>query len=513
RRWSAPPAQLSGGEQTRAALARLLIADDELLLLDEPTNHLDVAAIEWLETVLGRRTGALVVASHDRAFLDATVERVWELRERRLTAFRGNYARYVAQRQQRDERSAREAEAHTRRIERERELVQRYRSQRKHTKMHEHERRLEALEQAPPEGPRREQRLALDPSAAGRRSRAVHRTAQVALSVDGLACGYGGRPIVRTDRLEAAGGERVGIVGPNGAGKTTLLRTLAGEIAPLGGRIELGHAVTPAYLAQVRRTPPRGTTVLETLALATGLDAGPARSHLARFLFRGDEVAKPVAELSGGERSRLDLAILGAAGANLLLLDEPTNHLDIPARESLEAFLREVAATVLLVSHDRRLLETVCNRLWVVAADDGQPGRVAPFDGSYRDWRAAVGAGWTLDVELARRAGARPTTAAVSPGRADHPPRRRPASGGGGRPAGRRPALSKDAYRRRRELVEADLTRLGLRKSQLELALADPQVQANYVELRRISSELADVDSALAQVEDAWLVLAEQAPR
>jgi ATP-binding cassette, subfamily F, member 3 len=548
--WPRPPTQLSGGEQTRAALARLLVADPDLLLLDEPTNHLDVAAIEWLETTLAGRRGALLVASHDRAFLDAVVVRVWELRDRRLEAFRGNYSHYLLQREERDARVRSEADTQQAQIGREKELIQRYRSHRKHVKMHEHERRLEALERQRIATPRAQQRLALP-------TEALHgggpmRSAESVVLLEDLVCGFpgdGGAPsvsIVRVPRLEATRGARVGIVGPNGAGKTTLLRTIAGELAPLEGYLSLGKQVQPGYLAQVRRAPFRGATVLDTLMAVTRADYTAARSYLARFLFRGDEAYKPVSELSGGERSRLELALLGVTAANLLLLDEPTNHLDIPAREALEAFLREAPVTLLIVSHDRRLLEIVCSQLWVVEAGmGGEPGLVAPFDGGYREWRAAVADGWTVaaEVELqsrrlvgraVSRSSASPQAGAQSSGVGSQSSRvgsqspsvgsRSPsvgtqsrkvtgASAGDGKRSGRQPRLSKDAYRRRKQTIEEDLTRLGLRKSQLELALADPNVQSNFVELRRVSSELADVDQALAQAEDAWLVLEEQAPR
>jgi ATP-binding cassette, subfamily F, member 3 len=171
--WERSPRELSGGEQTRAALARLLVADPDLLLLDEPTNHLDVAAIEWLETILAARSRALLVASHDRAFLDAVVGRIWELRERRLAAFRGNYSHYLLQREERDARQRREAETQQSQVERERQLVQTYRSQRKHGKMHEHERRLEALQRERIERPRAGRQLALPGTAHGRRAASV----------------------------------------------------------------------------------------------------------------------------------------------------------------------------------------------------------------------------------------------------------------------------------------------------------------------------------------------------
>ncbi|HUG47870.1 MAG TPA: ABC-F family ATP-binding cassette domain-containing protein [Candidatus Limnocylindria bacterium] len=515
--WERPPTQLSGGQQTRAALARLLVADPELLLLDEPTNHLDVASIEWLEATLAARSGALLVASHDRAFLDAVVQRVWELRERSLEAFRGNYSHYLLQREERDARLRSEADTQQGRIERERELVQRYRSQRKFTKMHEHERRLEALERERIVTPRRQGQLAIPADSLD--GGGPRRSFEMVVAMEGVVCGFPGVPVVRVPRLEATRGDRIGIVGPNGAGKTTLLRTVAGELAPLEGFLDLGKNVHTGYLAQVRRQAPLGATVLDALLAVSRAELTQARSYLARFLFRGEDVNKPVSELSGGERSRLELALLGVRAANLLLLDEPTNHLDIPAREALEAFLREAAVTLLIVSHDRRLLETACSRLWVVEeGEGGKPGLVAPFEGGYRDWRAAVSDGWTVAAELERRS--RRLSGGPSPkavGDAGPSPKSQAdaaAKPGPRRSTGNRPArLSKDAYRRRLQVVEDDLTRLGLRKSQLELALGDPKVQANFVELRRLTSELADVDQALAQAEDAWLVLEEQAPR
>ena len=516
--WQRPPTELSGGEQTRAALARLLVADPDLLLLDEPTNHLDVSAIEWLEQTLVARRGALLVAAHDRAFLDAVVTRVWELRDRRLTPFRGNYAAYHRQREERDARQQLDAESIRQQIEREDELIQRYRSHRKFGKMHEHERRREALAEQRVEGPSRRQTLVLGGNAL--LGGGPQRSGDMVVALEELVAGFPGRPVVSVPRLVATRGERVGIVGPNGAGKTTLLRTIASELAPLEGYLRLGAAVQPGYLAQIRRAALPGSTVLDALLAAVNVDYGPARSYLARFLFRGEDVFKPLSELSGGERSRLELALLGISPANLLLLDEPTNHLDIPAREALEAFLRETPTTLLLVSHDRRLLESVCTSLWVVApAEEGRvgpgapPASAAPFDGGYRAWRTAVADGWTVSAELevqSRRLhgspiGRQPEASPAGEGKSKSGPRpRRP---------GVVPRLSKDAYRRRRQAVEDDLTRLGVRKNHLELALADPQVQANYVELRRVSSELADVEAALSRAEDAWLLLAEQAPR
>jgi ATP-binding cassette subfamily F protein 3 len=244
---------------------------------------------------------------------------------------------------------------------------------------------------------------------------------------------------------------------------------------------------------------------------------------LARFLFRGDDPLKEVAALSGGERSRLELALLFLLPANLLLLDEPTNHLDIPAREALEAFMGGTDATLVIVSHDRRLLETVCDSLWVV--DDGL---AVPFEGGYRAWRAAVAEGWTI------KAAAEMEANRLHGGRLQETNGRRPAGAVGGsarkgavrkgEPAvastemaapTRRPAvkkLSKEAYRRRKAAVDEELAHLVDRRRLLESALQDPSVHGNFVELRRVSGELAIVNEALAAAEEAWLELEESAP-
>ncbi len=537
--WSKPPTALSGGEQTRASLARLVIADPDLLLLDEPTNHLDLDALEWLEEHLRRRSGSLLVASHDRAFLDATVTRVWELRDRRLTAFRGDYSAYHRQRVERDARTVKDVETQAESIAREKELVQRYRSHRKFSKMHEHEARLERLESERRDAPKQGRKLAIPTD--GLVGAGPSRSGEIVVRVQDLAVGYlpgrgaldldgsvAAEPklVARAPFLAAQRGERIGIVGPNGAGKTTLLRTIAGDLPPLDGAISFGNAVQIGYLAQLRSAAIAGTTVLDALTEAVPVTAGEARAYLARFLFRGDDAFKEVRMLSGGERSRLELALLGIQPSNLLLLDEPTNHLDIPAREAIEAFMTGSPATLLVVSHDRRLLETVCDKLWVVG-----DGSAVAFDGGYRAWRAAVAGGWTvataLEAEAARLRGGRRTVGHTLPdpygaapnGTRARPPARPSAAAGGTAPppaskkgGGKKEKLSKEAYRRGKAAAEGELTRLGLRKNHLELAMGDPAVQANFVEMRRVTSELADIDVALAAAEDAWLDLEERAP-
>jgi ATP-binding cassette subfamily F protein 3 len=519
-----PPASLSGGEQTRATLARLVIAAPDLLLLDEPTNHLDLGALEWLEDHLRRRHGSLLVASHDRAFLDATVNRIWELRDRKLTVFRGDYSSYHRQREERDAFAAKSADTHEQQIARERELVQTYRSHRKMAKMHEHEARLERLLAEKQEVPKTSRVLRLPGQ--GLVGGGPVRSGEIVVRIEGLALGYLPHKLVaRAPFLAARRGDRIGIVGPNGAGKTTLLRTIAGELPPLDGAVSFGHGVQLGYLAQLRAAGIPGATVLDALLESVPVTPGEARGYLARFLFRGDDAFKEVRLLSGGERSRLELALLGVMPSNVYLLDEPTNHLDVVAREAIETFLLETPATMLVVSHDRRFLDTVCERLWVV--DDGA---VAPFDGGYRAWRAAVADGWTVAAALeteakrlrsatqprraSRDASGSPASAAVAASPGDAPHAGSDGSNGTGPPARapRGTRLSKDAYRRQREAMDAELTRLNLRRNHLDLELSNPKVQANFIELRRVSSELADVERALASAEDAWLALEERAP-
>ena len=267
-------------------------------------------------------------------------------------------------------------------------------------KMHEHEARLERLLAEKQEAPKTSRKLRLPGH--GLVGGGPVRSGEIVVRAEGLAVGYlpvAGSSCARAPFLAARRGDRIGIVGPNGAGKTTLLRTIAGELPPLDGAISFGHGVQLGYLAQLRAAGIPGATVLDALLESVPVTPGEARGYLARFLFRGDDVLKEVRLLSGGERSRLELALLGVMPSNVYLLDEPTNHLDVVAREAIEAFLLETPATMLVVSHDRRFLDTVCERLWVV--DDGA---VAPFDGGYKAWRAAVSAGWTVASALEQEA-------------------------------------------------------------------------------------------------------------
>jgi ATP-binding cassette subfamily F protein 3 len=358
--WDQPVNALSGGEKSRVALARALLSRPDVLLLDEPTNHLDITALTWLEGFLLRWSGALLIVSHDRVFLDAVATEIWELRGGVLTRYRGNYSAYAAQRAARDAYEREQYERQQTFIARERALIDRYRAGQRAKWAQGREKRLERLETLAAPLPEQTARIRL---------RQAGRTSAIVLTLERLVIARpGGGPLLRfPEHVEVGRGARVAIVGPNGAGKTTLLRTLLGEHTPAAGQVLWGANARPGYYRQGTEHLNDQRTVLEEMLAAAPLSVQAARDLLARFLFRGDAVEQLVGSLSGGERSRLALARLAATEVNALLLDEPTNHLDIAAREALEEVLREYDGTLLLVTHDRALITRLATHTWLLA--------------------------------------------------------------------------------------------------------------------------------------------------
>jgi ATP-binding cassette, subfamily F, member 3 len=366
-----PLASFSGGELTRASLARALAGDPDLLLLDEPTNHLDVSGLEWLERELVALDAAVVLVAHDRWFLEAVTTATLELEAGRSTFFPGPWhvwRREKAERALHAQKTATRVSADIARLER---FVERFRYKKSKAKQAqakltqiarlEEERATAAGEHALLT--RRGRRLGFafgEPKRSGR----------TVLEIEGMNVEAGGRVLVQDISLALERGERVALVGPNGSGKTTLLEDL------VAGRFKLGHGVEVGYFAQHTVNLDNRGNALECVERATGLNRPEAQSLLGRFLFSGWEAhAKPVNVLSGGERRRLALAILVASGANFLVLDEPTNHLDLESREALEAALEAFPGTILLVSHDRALIDAVAER---TAAIEDETLRVYP---------------------------------------------------------------------------------------------------------------------------------------
>jgi ATP-binding cassette subfamily F protein 3 len=377
-----PLATFSGGELTRASLARALGGDPDLLLLDEPTNHLDVASLEWLEQELSELDAAVILVAHDRWFLEAVTNATLELEAGRSTFFAGPWHAWRREKAERAAHAAKTADRVAADIERLDRFVQRFRY--KKSKAKQAQAKLTQIQRLD------EERRAASEEAAllGRRSRKLGfgfisppRSGRVVLETEGLALRIGERTLVEDVTVALDRGEHVALVGPNGAGKTTLLETLLGRRPGQAGRSRLGHGVVPAYFSQQEVELDLNKTVLDCTQAATGLSRPQAQNLLGRFLFSGwDAHEKQVAVLSGGERRRLALAHVVASGANFLVLDEPTNHLDLESREALEAALEDFPGTVLLVSHDRALLDAVAER--TLAIEDGT---IRSYEGGWAD--------------------------------------------------------------------------------------------------------------------------------
>jgi ATP-binding cassette, subfamily F, member 3 len=372
-----PIAQLSGGQRARAALAKVLLQEPDVLLLDEPTNHLDIEALEWLEEYLSHWKGAFIIVSHDRYFLDKLVNKIWELEFGRLYEYPGNYSRYRALRAERLERQWKLYEEQQEFIKRSEEFIRRniaggdFRASQAQAR----QKMLEKLERIPkPIVPKRMHLSMNVKSPSGER----------VLRAKDLVIGYPGVPLVRCKNLSVQRGERVALLGPNGSGKSTLLRTIAGELMPLEGTLELGEGVEIAYFRQSQtELDDPDKTVLDVMISNGKMTISEARDFLGKFLFSGDEVFKKLSELSGGERSRLALAQLARLGGNLLLLDEPTNHLDIDSREVLQEALGEYRGTLILASHDRALIQAIATQIWEI-----HEGELRVYAGNYERYRA-----------------------------------------------------------------------------------------------------------------------------
>src|SRR4051794_23410845 len=373
-----PLSSFSGGELTRASLARTLASQPDLLLLDEPTNHLDIESIEWLEDLLRTIDAAVILVAHDRWFLEAVTTAVLELQGGRSTFFPGEWHVWRREQAARSLHAARTAEREAEQLERLERFVERFRykaskARQAQSKLKEIERIRETRTQVASDAKRVLGFEFLKPKRSGR----------IVVEADALEVSVPGRTLVKDASFALERGEHVSLVGPNGAGKTTLLETMLGRRRPASGQVRLGHDVEPAYFSQHEAELDERGSVLEATMGATGLKRPDAQALLGRFLFSGwDEHDKPVVALSGGERRRLTLAHVVASGANLLVLDEPTNHLDLESREALESALEAFPGTVLLVSHDRALLDAVSGRLLAI-----EENRLVSYAGGWADYQ------------------------------------------------------------------------------------------------------------------------------
>ena len=514
REFHMPLAHLSGGQRTRAQLARLLLEKPQLLILDEPTNHLDIQAVEWLENYIKNWEGAALIVSHDRYFLDKVCNRVWEMREGGIETYRGNYSHYVRQRQERWELRRKTFAAEKERLEKELAYIKRniagQNVAQARGRLKRLSRRLQAIQQIGLEGmagktwseistevTTTRSILSVEQAHAAIRTlrapdggyqhlklrlRPRKRSGNIILRTQNLTVGYPGNPLFAVPDMELRRRECAALIGPNGAGKTTFLRTILGQHEPLTGRVTLGASLDIGYFAQAHEDlRPDRTLAAEIEAVAPNMRLGEIRAYLARYLFTGDEVFKPVRVLSGGERGRLALAKLALSSANLLLLDEPTNHLDIPAQEVLQNVLADFDGTIILVSHDRYLIDALATQIWEI---DKAESRLEVFLGTYSEYRAFQESRRVADVNREgdrSRSASRFREARAAKNRAQAEARRRAA---------------------RLAEVEDRITALEARLAELGAALAAPPADPD--ELRRLGEAYTAADSELNALLEEW---------
>jgi ATP-binding cassette subfamily F protein 3 len=356
---------LSGGQKSRVMLAQLLLKKADILLLDEPTNHLDIEAISWLEKYIKNFKGAVIIISHDRYFLDNTVNRIFLMENKSLKSFNGNYTEFVKKRKIELEQAMKQYDEYEREIERQEEMIRRlhaYGSKRNIRQAFSRQKALDKIKKMDkPSVDSKKFKLKFTPKINSGRD---------VLSVNDVAVSFDGQQVFKNVNLKIYKGEKVGIIGPNGIGKSTLLKVIANIIKDYSGEIEYGHYVNIGYYDQEQTNLNNDNTVIDEIwDEVPTLNYYTIRKYLAQFLFYGDDIYKLIEDLSGGEKGRLSLLKLMTSNANFLLLDEPTNHLDIDAKEVLEDSLINYEGTILVVSHDRYFLNKVVNKIYDLSED------------------------------------------------------------------------------------------------------------------------------------------------
>ncbi len=482
-----PIKEFSGGLRMRANLAKALMCPSDVLLLDEPTNHLDLDAVLWLERWLQSYPGTLLLVSHDRDFLDAVINRVLHVSLGTLSAYSGNFSDFETQRAARLAQQQAQNEKIRREADHVRSFVERFRA--KASKARQAQSRLKWLERLPTLVTQRVEHTFdwqfLEP-----------RKLPVPLvSLDRISAGYGDQVIIDDFSLSIPPGARIGILGRNGAGKSTLIKSIAGQLAPLGGTVTTAPDIEVGFFAQleVDQLDASSTAILELTrrggAVVAQWPEQQKRDHLGSFGFKGDRVFESVKHFSGGERARLSLAILVAHRPNLLLLDEPTNHLDLEMRDSLLLALQEFSGAVILVSHDRGLLGSVCDEFWLV-----RDGAATRFDGDLQDYAQSL-------ARDARSSGQSNTSRRSEEGVDRREQRRRDA-------AARQQLAS---LRTEFKNIEKELERLTTQRRELEQQMLDSaSFNANDSAVRAVPQRLGAVIKQIETLEERWLEIGSQ---
>lgn len=513
--WEADTGTLSGGQKNRLGMARLLLSSADVLLLDEPTNHLDVEAVEWLEEFLAQYDKAYVVISHDRYFLDRTTDRIIEIDRGLAVSYKGNYSAFLEERELRREQQQREYDNQQSLINKTQEFIRRNLEGQKTKQAKSRRNMLERME--------RIDSVTAEKSGGSFGLKKVERTGNNVLTSEDLSIGYPTRTLATGLNLSLHRGEALGIIGANGTGKTTFLKTVLGQVRELGGTLTWGTKINIGYYAQnLEDLWPANEVIQELRRVAPMADNGTLRSFLAKFLFFGDDVFKPVSALSGGEKGRLSLAKLIYSEKNVLVLDEPTNHLDIPARESLENALDEYTGTVIVVSHDRYFLDKIATQILSFERD----GSTLQYSGNYtefHDWKARNGAEMRIrptdkpsqadnsdtreqaatESEQASESVSSVVSESAAVGRASQPSNVNAASN-----------LSKNERARiqkRIAAIEKRLPELEAKVSELAARMSEPAVAADYDRLKAVSDEQANAEAELSALYGEWESLTAQA--
>ena len=470
-----PVVHLSGGQKTRALLARLLLEEPDLLLLDEPTNHLDLVGIEWLENYLNAWKGAVVVVAHDRAFLDAIVERVWEMAWGRLERYRGNYSAYVIQKAERVALQQAEYERQQQFVERTEEFIRRNISGQRTRQAQGRQKRLERIERI--EQPRDYRPMSFTLGD-------VARSGDLVVGLYDLTVGYvPAVPLFTAKEFELRRGQRVALLGPNGSGKTTLVRTVLGQVSPLAGHVRVGASVYLGYFPQGHTDLDPEKTALDTILDAGDLKISQARDWLGRYRFSGDDVLKLVGDLSGGEQARVALAVLALQGANVLILDEPTNHLDISSQEVLQEVLSGFEGTLLIVTHDRYLIRKLATHIWAI--EDGQLWEFKEGYEEYRQWES----------QRRQRAQSSQEQEKETQARTERERSRKA-----------RRVAEREAVRQAQSRAELErkIHQLEVRRTELEAQLVAASEQQKVERVRQLGVEYAGVEAELDTLLAAW---------
>lgn len=481
-----PVATFSGGWRVRLNLARALMCRSDLLLLDEPTNHLDLDAVIWLESWLQSYRGTLFLISHDRDFLDAIVNHIAHIEQQTLTLYRGGYSDFERQRAEKLALQQAMFEKQQRKVAHLQSYIDRFRVQA--TKARQAQSRIKALE-------RMEMISAAHvDSQFSFEFRVPLATPDPLLVLDGMSVGYGTQPLISNIELAVRPGERIGLLGKNGAGKTTLIKLLAHELEPLSGKRVEGKDLKIGYFAQhqLEQLRPDGSPLQHMIKLDPQTREQEHLNYLGGFDFRGDMALSPCANFSGGEKSRLALALLIWTRPNLLLLDEPTNHLDLEMRHALTLALQDFEGGVILVSHDRALLRASCDQFILVA-----DGKAQPFDGDLEDYSA-----WLNEQRLKEKQAAQ----AQVPDKPNKNDRAQNKAERQARIAERRPLLKE------LEQIERNMAQMQADKQVCDERLNDTELYsaADKTELQQLLKTQAELASKLEMAEERWLELHER---